>query len=455
MQLHSAAARGDLEGIRLALAQGASIDTRDDSRSTALLLSLEQAVASGRRRGPRTTVDAVRLLLAAGASLDAVDLVGASAIHLAARTGDIGLFRALLEAGANPKSTTKAGYSVLLHACFQIPSSGKIPILEQLLRLGANPDQVSDHGESPLGVSLQLGDFAAMRLLLSRGASPDVLQWTPLHLAVAFGTLDEVRALATSPETINAIGNPRKLSPWLLGFLKGDLAKTQFLAERGADLTQTDRCGETPLHLAAQCGHTDLVSWWLDFGADVHAAEGPHQHTALDRAVENNHLEAARALLAGGATAGWNPNRDHQPIHLAHSVEMIRVLVESGGADVNSIDGCGDWPLKSAAEANDVDRISWLTEHGAGFDLTSTGETALHAAVRSDAREAVSLLLERGANPNTRDVDGWTPLFEAKSSEAIHALLNAGADPDLKDQADFKVERWLKDPILLRALRRK
>ena len=115
----------------------------------------------------------------------------------------------------------------------------------------------------------------------------------------------------------------------------------------------------------------------------------------------------------------------------------------------------GDWPLKSAAETNDVDRISWLLERGAEVDLTSTGETALHAAVRSDAREAVSLLLDKGANPNAQDGDGWTPLFGAQSSEAIQALLNADADPKLADQADWGPERWLKDPILLSALEKK
>jgi ankyrin repeat protein len=327
-------------------------------------------------------------------------------------------------------------------------------ILEQLIRLGAEPDWVSDHGESPLGVLLTLGDFAAMRILLRHGANSDVLQWTPLHHAVAFGTLDEVHSLATSPETINASGNCGQVSPWLLGFLRGDLAKTRFLAERGADLTQTDRFGQTPLHLAARSGNAELVSWWLGFGPDVHAADGPHRHTALDLAVEHNHLEAARVLLDGGASAIRDTDRDTQPIHLAKTVEMIRLLTESGSADVNAIDGVGDWPLKCAAEDNDVERIRSLLELGASVDLTSTGETALHSAVRADAREAVSLLLEEGANPNAQDVDGWTPLFEARSCETIRTLLDAGADPALRDQANFGVGRRLKDPLLLRALRR-
>ena len=127
-------------------------------------------------------------------------------------------------------------------------------------------------------------------------------------------------------------------------------------------------------------------------------------------------------------------------------------MVELSGADVNSIDGCGEWPLKSAAERNDVELISWLLAHGAEIDHTSTGETALHAAVRSDARDAVDFLLEDGANPNAQDADGWTPLFGARSCETIHALCRAGADPRITDDTGSSPDKWLTDPLLLCAL---
>jgi hypothetical protein len=48
MQLHSAAARGDIEGIRSALAQGTQVDSRDSGGSTALMFSLHRAAAFDR-----------------------------------------------------------------------------------------------------------------------------------------------------------------------------------------------------------------------------------------------------------------------------------------------------------------------------------------------------------------------------------------------------------------------
>ena len=132
---------------------------------------------------------------------------------------------------------------------------------------------------------------------------------------------------------------------------------------------------------------------------------------------------------------------------------MLQALVERGGADVNAVDGCGDWPLKRAAEANDIKRLEWLLKHGAEVDRTFTGETALHSAVRGDSREAVDLLLAAGANPNQQDVDGWTPMFSALSREVIYTLRRAGADLRIIDQGGYGAEKWLKDPILIRALK--
>ena len=132
---------------------------------------------------------------------------------------------------------------------------------------------------------------------------------------------------------------------------------------------------------------------------------------------------------------------------------MLQALFERGGADVNAVNGCGEWPLKVAAEYNDIKRLDWLLKNGADVDRTSTGETALHAAVRGDSREAIDLLLAAGANPNQQDVDGWTPLFGACSREVIRTLRLAGADPRITDQIDSGPERWLKDTILVRALK--
>jgi hypothetical protein len=59
---------------------------------------------------------------------------------------------------------------------------------------------------------------------------------------------------------------------------------------------------------------------------------------------------------------------------------------------------------------------------------------ALHAAVAVRNQPAVTLLLERGSDPNARQQSGYTPLMGAAGAgldDLVSTLIAAGADPSL------------------------
>jgi ankyrin repeat protein len=61
----------------------------------------------------------------------------------------------------------------------------------------------------------------------------------------------------------------------------------------------------------------------------------------------------------------------------------------------------------------------------------------LHSAVSARHGEVVALLLERGADPNARQQEGWTALHGAAhngDAETVEALLLHGADPALRHE---------------------
>lgn len=68
----------------------------------------------------------------------------------------------------------------------------------------------------------------------------------------------------------------------------------------------------------------------------------------------------------------------------------------------------------------------------------SHGHSPLHIAVGRGDVDTVRVLLAAGANPNTQDEDGVTPLTLAKSyaglGEIADLLLKAGADPRILDK---------------------
>lgn len=452
MQLHAAAARGDIEGMTFALEYGADINARDGSGQTALVFALERLKGFSPYRGPSMTLDAVRFLITAGTNLEAADSLGATAIHHAAAIPNVAFLEMMLDHGGDAKHVTKSGYSVLTQACYQPSSPEKRAIVQRLHSVGVSLDAETDFGEFPLGVCLHFGDLDTMRVLLELDADPGPLNWTPLHHVVAFGNETELAQMAPNSAQINAVNQRFQISPWLLAFIRGELGIIRCLAERGANLTEVGRCSASLTHIASRFGHVGALRWLHELGADPNP---PNEHlaTPLHEAAEWDNVECACTLMDFGADAKREDHVRQQPIHLAKSVRMLQALVERGGADVNVIDGCGEWPLKLAAEANDIKRLEWLVKHGAEVDRSSTGETALHTAVRGDSRETIDLLLAAGANPNQQDVDGWTPLFGALSREVVHTLRAAGADLRITDQAGMGVERWLKDPFLIQALK--
>ena len=454
MQLHASAARGDLNGMAFALKHGADINARNSNGQTALVFALEKSKGFSARHGLAMSPEAVRFLIQAGVDLESSDSLGTTAIHHAAAIPNLAFLEIILEHGGNAKHVTKSGYSVLTHACYQPSSPEKRAIVRRLHGAGASLDTITEFGEFPLGVCLYFGDLETMRELLDLGADAGPLNWAPVHHAVALGSEAELARIAPGSAEINAVNQRYQLSPWLLAFIRGDLGMIRWLAERGANLTQQGRCADTLMHFAARFGHEAVLRLLHDLGGDPNVFNDSTA-SPLHEAAEWNHIECACTLMELGTDANRGDHVQQQPIHAAKSLGMLQALIERGGADVNALSGCGEWPLKLAAEANDIKRMEWLMKHRAEVDRTSTGETALHAAVRYDAREAVDLLLSAGANANQLDVDGWTPLFGALSREVIHTLRKAGADPGITDQAGMGPEEWLKDPILIQALREK
>ncbi|KAH7231300.1 uncharacterized protein BKA55DRAFT_598575 [Fusarium redolens] len=76
--------------------------------------------------------------------------------------------------------------------------------------------------------------------------------------------------------------------------------------------------------------------------------------------------------------------------------------------------------------------------------ITTSGETALHMAACEMYPEMVKLLLDFGADPNVRTVDGRTPLMEAAiwgRLENVKCLLSHGADKSITCMREGK---WLR-----------
>lgn len=101
------------------------------------------------------------------------------------------------------------------------------------------------------------------------------------------------------------------------------------------------------------------------------------------------------------------------------------------GADPNT-------ELSNAATAGDVVRVRYLLEHGADIDTQDDeGYTPLLTAVKTRYTELTRFLIQQGADVNRADRDGWTPLMYAAwrdSPEIVGMLLAKGAKIEAANQ---------------------
>ena len=140
--------------------------------------------------------EAVRTLLESGADVDAPRGDGMTALHWAARHGDLPTARRLLAAGADPEAATRLGRHTPLHVASR---AGHARVVAALLEHRADAEARTSSGAAPLHFAAQSGSADTVEALLAHGADPDVREprWgqTPLMFAAGAGRTAAVAPL--------------------------------------------------------------------------------------------------------------------------------------------------------------------------------------------------------------------------------------------------------------------
>ena len=133
----------------------------------------------------------------------------------------------------------------------------------ELLDAGTAVDAPNADGTTPLGLATMYGHLEEARLLLDRGADPNVIgggerEMMPLHIALA-GGYKEVAALLLARGAEPDEPNGDDWTPLHYVAESGDLQTAQALVKAGARSGYARDDGKTALEVAEDSGFTDLA----------------------------------------------------------------------------------------------------------------------------------------------------------------------------------------------------
>ena len=356
---------------------------------------------------------------------------------------------------------------------------------------------------SLLFYAVQKSKINSIEALIENGINPNVNfnddpypprlpSSTPLHWAVKNGNKEIVEYLINNGADINGKTFCPPLS-WAAIYNQPDMAL--LLIKKGADVNAKDsyQNGATPLYLAAENGHFQIVKILIENGAEINTQTN-NGVTPLYQAAKNGFGEIVQLLIENGADINMKNKNDETALHAATqtgSKEIAELLINNG-ANINdkiswqrrkSIQGSqGRWtienlsltPLDIAARWNYPGIARMLIENGVESNSAmqraienghkqivkllietdakyrSNLNESLLLAVRLNKLDVVAHLISLGADVNTRDTTwGSTVLMWAADKgnmEIVKLLLEKGADVNAKDTAYGKTAlMWAAD----------
>jgi ankyrin repeat protein len=215
---------------------------------------------------------------------------------------------------------------------------------------------------------------------------------------------------------------------------KGNLKFVSLFLDAGFNANHVNEELESPIKIAVEKGHNDIVKLLLLKGAYVNTGDC----TPLMIAIEKGNTDTVEILLKYSVDIDVNDTGIHNEIALHHACqkqryEIAEMLIKAG-SKLNWPNDHGITPLISAVIENDNIMVKLLLEKGADVNLGDTrdgylDQTPLMYAASYGYKEIAYILIKNGANVNKKDKNGETALDYAirnNSNEIISYLETVG-----------------------------
>uniref|UniRef100_A0A8C7PSV0 Transient receptor potential cation channel, subfamily A, member 1a n=1 Tax=Oncorhynchus mykiss TaxID=8022 RepID=A0A8C7PSV0_ONCMY len=299
---------------------------------------------------------------------------------------------------------------------FKCIEKTKISICDLCEELNARDEE----GNTPLHWAVQRTQRESCACLLDLGADSNILNlrlMSPLHLAVSLGHNPLVELLLSHSNTDSNLMGGQGNTPLMLACSVDNHEAVRLLFKYRARLCQQNKLGHYPIHAAAFAGAKKSMLVVLQKGEEMGFSTEMHINyvdksfsTPLHLAIHGGNLEAIKLCIEQGAKIDQKQCDKSTALHFActqGASEAVKLMLSAYDrvCDVINIpDGASQTPLHKATIFDHVGLAEYLISKGADINsIDCKGHTPLLLATSCSAWKTVGLLLTHGANLKIKD----------------------------------------------------
>ena len=245
----------------------------------------------------------VQKLLRQKADVLALDSkMGTSALHKAVYSGDAETVELLLKAGALTNLQSPSIGNTPLHDAISFRKAGDLSVINILLKYKPGLAVRSRPGLTPLDLAKLLKAEDVVEKLESYETNRQSPESRKLMEAVRTNNVEDARGLVKANRTILREADDQGFTPLIWAAREGFVELVTLFLESGADPNQNDQWMVANAgHKAAFWGRTEVLKVLIKNRLDLNARGGYNGYTALHDAVSGSHDEAAEVLFRAGA----------------------------------------------------------------------------------------------------------------------------------------------------------
>ena len=367
---------------------------------------------------------------------------GWTALHHSSKNGSYELVTYFADMGINIDCKDNLGWNCLHIAALY----GHLNICKALTEKYNFDIQVADDfGWTALHHSVASGSYELATYFADKGTDiycTNKLGWNCLHIAAFCGHLNLCKKLIEKHKFDVHMADNDGSTGLHHSARNGSYKLVTYFADMGTDIYCKNNLGCNCLHIAAQNGHLNLCKELINKqNFDIHIADN-EGCTALYHSAKNGSYELLTYFVDMGADINCKNNLGWNCLHIAAQnghLNLCKTLIDKYNFDLHAVDNGGWTALHHSTKSGSYELVTYFVVMGTNINCKNNlGWNCLHIAAQNGHLNLCKTLIDKHSfDVHISDYEGWTALHHSArngSYELVTYFAGVGTDINLKDK---------------------